>query len=84
MPKIRIVSTVGLKKTINKNVKETETVGNLKKSIAAIQALTDSQIDLTFHGKVLDKDKRIKEYGIKDGDTLMIVPTEREGGLEKV
>lgn len=80
MTKINVESTVGLKKNMPVNITESETVGELLKDIATAQAHDSTQTVLTYNGETMDEKRKVKEYGLKDGDTIQIAPKNRKGG----
>jgi len=79
--KLIIESTVGLYVPATIECEPHEAVGTVLNKAAASQGITDIEsIALSFNGKVLENNRRIKEYGLKDGDTLQIVPAHRVQG----
>lgn len=79
--KLIIESSVGLATPVTVECEPTEAVGTLLSKAAATQGVTDTEsYALSLNGKILDNKRRVKEYGLKDGDTLQIVPFHRTVG----
>ena len=81
MTKINVESTVGLKRNMTTKITGNETVGELLKNIAAAQAHDPKETVLTYNGETMNENRNVKEYGIKDGDTIQIAPKHRRGGF---
>ncbi len=79
--RVRVESTVGLATPVEVEVKPEESVRELRHKVAAMQACDANTIALEYKGKVLEDSRRIGDYGIKEGDTIRVVPRHREGGF---
>ncbi len=78
---IIIKSSVGLASPNTLDCEPGDTIGTLLNRAAADQGVTDANsVALSLDGKILDNDKRVKEVGLKDGDTLQLVPSHRSVG----
>jgi ubiquitin-protein ligase len=80
--KIIIQPTVGLNQTAELDVDPQELVRNVKERAAVNQAYDPNGAVLNYEGKVLDDNRRLKEYGIKEGATLRLIPKNQEGGYD--
>lgn len=79
--KIIIRSNVGLSTPATVECEPADAVGTLLNKVSADQGITDSgSVALSLNGKPLDNRRRVKEYGIADGDTLDLVPSHRRVG----
>lgn len=79
--KIIIKSTVGLHTPTDMEVDPKEKIGTVKERAATTQAIDPESVQLMHNGEPLDDDKRIKDYGIREGDTLELVPKHRIGAI---
>ena len=76
--KIIVDPTVGFATPATVDCEPQDAVGTVLNKIAADQGITDVQsVSLSYNGKVLDNKKRVKDYGLRDGDTLQLVPSHR-------
>ena len=76
--KLVVDPTVGFATPATVDCEPTDAVGTVLNKVAADQGITDVQsVSLSYNGKVLDNKNRIKAYGLKDGDTLQLVPSHR-------
>ena len=76
--KLVVDPTVGFATPATVDCEPTDAVGTVLNKVAADQGITDVQsVSLSYKGKVLDNKKRIKECGLRDGDTLQLVPSHR-------
>jgi ubiquitin-protein ligase len=76
-----IKSSVGLASPTTLECQPGDKIGTLLNRASADQGITDSNtVALSLNGKILDNEKRVKEYGIKDGDSLHLVPSHRGVG----
>ena len=75
-----IIPTVGLGQTAELDVDPQELVKNVKERAAVNQAYDPDSAVLSYEGKILDDNRRLKEYGIKEGATLRLMPKHQEGG----
>lgn len=57
-----------------------ETVRELRDRIATDQAINASNISLVHNGEVLSPGDSLKKAGLRDGDTVRVLPADREGG----
>jgi len=71
---------VGLSQTAELDVDPQELVKNVKERAAVNQAYDPNGAVLVYEGKVLDDNRRLKEFGIKEGATLRLTPKNQEGG----
>ncbi|KAI3633944.1 hypothetical protein MIR68_007548 [Amoeboaphelidium protococcarum] len=65
-------------KTFNFEVEPSDTVLQVKEKIAAQDSLNASSIDLQkliFSGKILENEKLLSDYGVKDGDFIVLMVT---------
>lgn len=78
MIKLVVDPTVGFATPATVECEPTDAVGTVLNKVAADQGITDVQsVSLSYNGKILDNKNRIKAYGLKDGDTLQLVPSHR-------
>jgi len=76
--KLVVDPTVGFATPATVECEPQDAVGTVLNKVAADQGITDVQsVSLSYNGKVLDNKNRIKAYGLKDGDTLQLVPSHR-------
>ena len=76
--KLVIDPTVGFATPATVDCEPTDAVGTMLNKVAADQGITDVRsVSLSYKGKVLDNKKRIKDYGLRDGETLQLVPSHR-------
>ncbi len=79
--KLVIDPTVGFATPATVECKPEDAVGTVLNRVAVDQGITDvKSVSLSYNGKVLDNRSRIKEYDLKDGDTLQLVPSHRKVG----
>lgn len=78
--KVRVESTVGLATPVEIEVQPPDSIIDVKEKIAAAQACDADSIALQWNGKTLDERFRVKDYGVKEGDTITVIPKSREGG----
>lgn len=79
--KLKVKSTVGLATPVEVEVEPTETVREIKDKVAAMQACDANGIALQHNGKPMNESSRIKEYGINEGETIEVIPKNRQGGI---
>ncbi|MBN1861681.1 MAG: hypothetical protein JW840_09505 [Candidatus Thermoplasmatota archaeon] len=76
--KIIIRSDVGLATPVTIDCEPTDAIGTLLNKACADQGITDSNgLCLSYKGRPLENNQRVKDVGIKDADTLEIVPSYR-------
>jgi ubiquitin-protein ligase len=80
--KVVIEPKVGLGQTVTLEVEPHELVKNVKERASVNQAYEPGNAALSYEGKVLDDNRRLKEYGIKEGCTLNLLPKHQEGGYD--
>jgi ubiquitin-protein ligase len=73
--KLVVDSTVGFAQPSTVECELQDAVGTVLNKVATDQGITDVQsVSLSYNGKILDNKKRIKDYGLRDGDSLQLVP----------
>lgn len=75
-----IKTSVGLGTPTDIEFDPKELVKNLKERAAVTQATDASSVVLMYEGTILDDNKRLKEYGIREGATLELMPKHQKGG----
>ena len=74
-------TTLGLAQPATVECEPTEAVGTVLNKAATMQGIADPEgVSLSYNGKVLDNRRRIKDYGLRDGDTLQLIPSHRVVG----
>lgn len=81
--KLKVNSSVGAQRSTDIDADPKENVGTVKKRIANVQICDENGIDLHWNGKALNDDARLKEYGIKEGDTISVLPKDLAGAGEE-
>lgn len=82
--KVIIKPSVGLGQTTDLEVDPKEQVKNVKERAAVNQAVDPNSVVLSYEGKPLDDSRRLKEYGVKEGATLDLLPRHQEGGYNSL
>ena len=73
--KLWLKSQVGLREPQQIEVEPTETIGSIKERCGTIQSFEDISNAVLLHNrKVLDDNRRLKDYGIKENETIELVP----------
>lgn len=79
--KIIVVGKIGLSTPAELEVQPQDAVGTVKNKACITQGITDpDSCSLSYKGTVMDDGKRLKEYHVKEGSTLELVPFHREVG----
>jgi len=79
--KVWLKSQVGLKEPQEVEVEPTENIGSVKERCGTIQSYDDVSNAVFMHNReVLKDDIRLKDYGIKENDTIELVPKHVPGG----
>jgi ubiquitin-protein ligase len=77
--KLWVKTELGLKGSEQIDAEPTETIGTLKKKIAAKWAFDPKNTVLIHNNEVLDESQTIKDYGIKENDTIHVTPKHAPG-----
>ena len=77
--KIIIKSAVGLSTPVDLEVDPHEKIRTVKERAATAQVVEASNVKISHNNEVLDENKTLKEYGIKEGDTLELLPNHMRG-----
>lgn len=72
--KVWVKTELGLKGSEQIEVDPTETIGTLKKRIATKWAFEPKNTVLIHNNEVLDESQSIKNYGIKENETIHVTP----------
>ncbi|MBN2065862.1 MAG: hypothetical protein JW771_03530 [Candidatus Thermoplasmatota archaeon] len=79
--KLVVDSTVGFAQASTIDCEPQDAVGTVLNKVASDQGITDvKSTSLSYNGKILDNKKIVKDYGLRDGDTLQLVPSHRTVG----
>lgn len=71
---------VGLRNTVDLEVDPKETIGKIRERAATTQAVDADNVVLIHNDEPLDNDKRLKDYGIGEGETLELALKNPRGG----
>jgi len=77
--KIIIKTTLGLATPVDLEVDPHEKIGVVKERAATAQVVEPGKAKLSHKNEILDENKTLKDYGIKDGDTLELLPDHMTG-----
>ena len=72
-------SDVGASQQGSVEVAENDTIGAVKEKIATIVIVDASETALAYDGSVLKEKKLVKNYGLKEGDKVELIPKNRKG-----
>ena len=78
--KILIKPTVGIATVTDLDVEPTDTIKEIKEQASTTQAVSPNSAVLIYNGEVMDEKKRLKDYGVHEGDTLILGPKHQKGG----
>ena len=54
-------------------------VGDIKQTVGAMYGLEPDDFHLSFGGVTMDEASPLSEYGVSDGDTLLLIPASTAG-----
>lgn len=54
-------------------------VGDIKQTVGAMYGLEPDDFHLSFGGVTMDESSPLSEYGVSDGDTLLLIPASTAG-----
>ncbi len=72
--KLHLISDIGLCMELDIEAKKGERIESLKNRCADNQLIRHDDVLLEYRGEVLDESLYLKDYRIKDGDTLKLIP----------